>query len=441
MEVSARKKIIQLKDLIVKQFGTEIKNRPDCEKLAIDIQKRTNHQISYNTLRRFFNLAGKKNSILPSYSTLDILANYTGYKFFSQIGMGAEIQNIQQEEIYDIIIHFQHKQKIDILEVFDALEKIKTHPNLHLFFYQIVNLSFQLNDRDFLLNLFTFSSIFKNQTYLYTHIYYTMISIGLYVRKSKNKYELWSHWSNQTAAQSFYFELFVDMDYLLTDHYLALEQYNQYKKTPEANLFVGSLLCFKHFMTGNIAEMSELMEELQSIEISISIHPIPVARFLTCKLFYETSINSTPNYQTIQEINEMVDRIRHHGLEGKFTSFFHIWLLEGLVLSQQFKLGQKLILSLEKYGKEDYTYYNMGDWERYKMYKAYILLANDNYSGAKFLKESINHKKFHLFSQQYETIFYLVLSYKISQDNVQLRQAKQIARKLKYSKLVDLLLS
>ena len=41
-------------------FGKRIVNRPDCEDLSIAIFKKTKQLINYNTLRRFFRLAGKK---------------------------------------------------------------------------------------------------------------------------------------------------------------------------------------------------------------------------------------------------------------------------------------------------------------------------------------------------------------------------------------------
>jgi len=439
MENNILSAIDRLRNKIEQEFKSEIKTRPDCEKLAIEIWKRTDIKISYNTLRRFFNLAGNKGTSRPSYSTLNILSNYVGYHSFYQIGLGEGIQSMNTEDSYELLIQFQNCGKIDRILVEDAIQKINIQSDLYNFFFKIVSLSFLIDDKEFIRDLFNFHKVFQNQTYLQTHIYYTLISTGLYVRKSKLKYELWDRWASQKTAQSFYFELFVDMDYLLVDHYIALEKYNLYKTTSEANLFVNSLLYFRAYMIEDEISMGECMNKMNNIEINASIHPIPIARYLTCKLLSENRLETNIDSSTYQEIEGLVDRIRQHGVIGKFTSFFHIWLLEGLVLSRRYQLANKLILSLEKYGKEDHNYYNKGDWERYKMYKAYTLYANENYPAAKFLFETINYKNFHVFSQKYDLIFYLILEGKIFKDNSKIVDANKIARKIKYTKLISLL--
>jgi hypothetical protein len=430
-----------LKKLICNQFQTEISSRSDCERLALEIQNRTGYSISYNTLRRFFGLAGVKSKNAPSNSTLKILSNYCGYKNFERIAFGEVIQNVSIEEFYKMLLHFQTSQKIDNQMVLIVFNQIKDNPNLYIFFYEVVNLAIRIKDFDFMCELFNFEELFENKSYMHIHIYYTMISVGLYVRSSKQKIILWDIWAGKSLAQSFYFELFVDMDNLIINHYHALEKYAKHKKTPESKLFVGSLLFYRCFMLDQKKEMLRIFEQLKKIEIDYSIHPIPIARFLTCKLLLQKDMqNDKMKQEIIDEFNEMISKIRKHKLTGKFTSFFQIWLLEGLVLSRNFVLAQKLIFTLEKYGKEDHTFYNNGEWERYKIYKAYVLCYYQNVTGAKMISQKIDPAKFHAFSKQYDMIFYQVLNYKISGDLDSLKQAEGIAKKIQYNKLIDILL-
>ena len=75
------KDLDKLKVSIEFQYGTEIKKRKDCEILADEVFERTGFMISYNTVRRFYNLAGKQSAPL-SIKSLDILAKYCGFNNF-----------------------------------------------------------------------------------------------------------------------------------------------------------------------------------------------------------------------------------------------------------------------------------------------------------------------------------------------------------------------
>ena len=73
-----------LKEEIEQVFGKKVSNRPDCEALSLAIYEKSKETISYNTLRRFFNLAGEKNTTSLSNSTLNILAKYCEYECYAE---------------------------------------------------------------------------------------------------------------------------------------------------------------------------------------------------------------------------------------------------------------------------------------------------------------------------------------------------------------------
>lgn len=59
------------------KFGGPILQKGDCVALSDDIFNKTNQMVNYNTIRRLYGLAKTVN---PRKSTLEILANYAGYK-------------------------------------------------------------------------------------------------------------------------------------------------------------------------------------------------------------------------------------------------------------------------------------------------------------------------------------------------------------------------
>lgn len=433
--------INRLKTLVEKQLGFSISHRPDCERLSLEIFQRTGQVISYNTIRRFYGLAGSKNSSKPTITTLNILANYCGFKNFYQIALGEENIDLTIEDVYNNLISFQQKGCInpdDFMSLFNNLEQ---NTNYYLFFYEIIALSFRLRDKRFILNLFDLNDIYVGKNYLHIHIYFAMISLGLQMRKREDKKAIWRHWAKLPNAQSFYFELFVDMDYLIIDHYYALNEYRKHKSTPESSLFASSLLFLRSFMVGNKSQMAKEIQNLNSIPLTEEIHPIPIARYLTAKILYEKEKYGEVTTQTKKQVSYYIHNISIYGVVGKYTSFFHIWMMEGLVLAKEYNLALDLIYNAEKHGKEVISYYNKGSWERYKIYKAFTLLHHGNQMAASSLFSRINQKQFHPFSAQYDSIFFQVLDYKLNKNQAALKRAKSTARLLKYDRLINLLVS
>lgn len=80
-----------LQQKVSSTFDRKINTASDCEKLAIDILKKTQVSISSQTLRRFFNIIPTKSHF--SKFTLDVLSRYCGYKDFSTFVNIIEIRN------------------------------------------------------------------------------------------------------------------------------------------------------------------------------------------------------------------------------------------------------------------------------------------------------------------------------------------------------------
>ena len=68
-------------DEVVAKFGEQVDNLSSAEKLSKEISKRQNGEVSYNTIRRFFNLIQSKQNNYH-LKTINTFSRYCGYKNF-----------------------------------------------------------------------------------------------------------------------------------------------------------------------------------------------------------------------------------------------------------------------------------------------------------------------------------------------------------------------
>ena len=73
----------KLKHKIEKKIGRQILKRGDCQYLSDRILDENNNTLSYNTIRRAFNLDSNSN-VKASKSTLNILSEFVGYKSYDE---------------------------------------------------------------------------------------------------------------------------------------------------------------------------------------------------------------------------------------------------------------------------------------------------------------------------------------------------------------------
>src|SRR3954470_15017377 len=174
-----------LKNEVEKRFGRRVISSADCQNLCNDILHTNSIKISFNTIRRFFNLMRATNQ--PSEYTLNALSNYCGFSSF-----GKFIIFKQQ----NIILENQNQD--EILLSF-----------LTLFFKQVE--IFKPHDITFL-NL-------VQQTILHLDHYPNMIdAFQREIAKTKN-------------GQNFYFERFVFIDKLNSYYGQGLQYYLDEKQT------------------------------------------------------------------------------------------------------------------------------------------------------------------------------------------------------------------
>lgn len=390
---------IELQRAIELEFGRRITNRPDCESLSEAIYDKTKKSISYNTLRRFFNLAGGKNTSSLSQNTLDILANYCGYTYYSAF----ESQHAAQFAIstyYRLQLELQQKEQFLISEIETALDQLPDQQQKYNFTNAVILLAFKRLDVDFLRHVFQLKSIFRGEHYLNSNLYFLIQTIGLQIRQHPElSGQLWEAWAQDQQARFYYFELFVDMDTLVTSHYRAIEWYYRFSVNKQDRLFAASLLAWKNLLNGDEQQLEKQLDIIQSISNKNELHPIPVARSYIVRLVDEYSKTGSISNQLLEELKETLKAFAIHEIP-----FFELWICEGLLLTHQIDLLKSCLKTIRTKldGRNDY--YLKGsllriNWMEDLAFPMESAIHNQQIPSDKF-------DELDIFSKEYDSLFY-----------------------------------
>lgn len=429
--MDTKNKIVLLRYEAERIFGKTISNTQDAIEFANSIFKSTNKVISYNTVRRLYKIV-KNDEWTPSKSTLNIIAEYCGFKSFSDFSTNFNIQNNQIEFYNECYLKFYKNQKVD----FDIVNKICSQKQdffAYDFLKKTIHIAFTYEDLDFLTCIFKLDSVFKNKSYLYFHQNYLVQDIGALLRKHSNlQNHLWSNWSHLKNARLLYFELFVDMDYLINSHYLAMEKYNKHSVSQQDLTFAHTLLFFRAFIKENNSDCLKHYQTLSSLDIK-EIHPIPRARYFISKLLF-----SNPTSELIPEIKYWCE----YEIKNKKTDppYFHVWIMEGLIMVHQYDLVIQLSNSIKDDSNFQDNRINRGLIQRANTYSAFALIKTGQLEEGRKLYNEINPNEYNLFSCEYDKLFYLALEYFASNEQQIKLNGEQKAKELGYQKLFQMLI-
>lgn len=97
----------QLKKVVLKKFGEELCYTKDCEALADMVCQSTGGRISATTIRRLYGFL--KSSSAPSRFTLDVLAQYIGFKYWSDFQSNYICEGQAQNNLANNWLDFQER--------------------------------------------------------------------------------------------------------------------------------------------------------------------------------------------------------------------------------------------------------------------------------------------------------------------------------------------
>ena len=166
-------KIEELKEVVENKFGEKITNLRTSKKLSEVIYFKTKKTLSYNTIRRLFNVS-KTNQITYRESTLDILSKFCNFYDF-QIFKGAKdpftewnyfnktLYLINEKKFKKAVNSFKTNNKIDfnlLAIITNAIIKEKKYSLLIELFNSLKN---DNTEKDFSKNDFIIKTKFSNQ--------------------------------------------------------------------------------------------------------------------------------------------------------------------------------------------------------------------------------------------------------------------------------------
>jgi hypothetical protein len=390
-----------LKIAVIRQFGRPILNRPDCEELSLEIYEKTHEHISYNTLRRFYSLADQDKHT-ASRSTLTILARYLGFKNYP--AFCAVAQDIDPViNIQELLVQLQFETHISTDTIDQIILKTSDQQLLSTLLPGLIFTAIHKNDVDFLKRFFELDNLFDHRNYLNHELYHALLLLGIEVRtRTIIRDELWKCWASNSRARIFYFEFFVDMDYLMVSHHQAIQNYLVHSKNHQDKIFAKSLLCWRSLFLNENSQTSSWIEQLMLHFFNTKIHPIPRARLLNCLLVYYYLNNEKTEFTKVLQKIHMEHEERLQDLDP----FFQYWIIEGLCIVGEFNYCLEIIENIEtNWSQVAQRFYNKGALTKTQIIKCRCLHEIGLIVQAKQLYQKINTRDCYAFSRIYDQIF------------------------------------
>jgi len=351
--------IENLKKEIAKKIKREIKNRGDCVFLSNAIFEILDIEISYNTLRRFYNLLPSTKTSIKTFNTLAQFIGYKNYIDFTQNYKYKEKINIT-EIIYKTVSENDSEEIINLVN--------KTKNNSEDFISMIIILIRELWHNE---NYNLINKIFRLKALNYNSFsYYEVLklgnSIGLLIRK-KSKIE--PILLNNINFLECVFLIFVDYSSLNTYYGDSLKIIKKNNFKYDITLFSSALLEFRNFLNNkNVNKITFKASKTNHL------HPILSGRLLSLKL-----LNADSN-KTLELLNT------HHTsllIKGNIISHYYE-LFTTSILQKKVEIMSFLITRISLKIKFYYQKTHLNSF--YLMCLFYYKLTGDIENETKFLK-------------------------------------------------------
>jgi hypothetical protein len=390
-----------LKVAVTRKFGRPVINRPDCEELSLEIYAEIHEHISYNTLRRFFKIADQDRHE-ASRSTLNILARYIGYKnYHAFCSISTEVDPLLQ--LQEFFLRMQFENQISIPDLNQMIASFPDRSLICTLLLSFICKAIEKNDVLFIQRFFELDDLFKNRNYLDHELYFVIQFLGIELRsKPQFAAQVWPHWAAHPIARLFYFELFVDMDFLMVSHYQALESYLSNSQNSQDKIFAKSLLCWRSIFLENELETAKYITDLEAVQLDSDTHPIPIARMYNCLLvYYHINKQKLKYNETIEKIVAEVQK-----RQKEFDPFFHYWIIEGLCMVQEIDLCLQIIEKIEtNWSQVAQQFYNKGALNKTQIIKCRCLNNKGDGTQVKNILKKININNSFTFSRIYDQLF------------------------------------
>ena len=400
-----------LKTHIEEQIGLKIKNRGDCELLSNAVLEILDIHISYNTIRRMYNLAPYTK---PNTRTLNTFAQFIGYKNYNHFiqtytykikyKLNQEVYKALSQEDEDDIIFLVTKTKKSS-EDFSDFIILLTRELLYHKNYNLLNKIFNLNELSF-------------NNFSYSEALYFGNSIGLFFRRNSN--------INNVLLKNINF---INCVYLTFVDYSCLNKYFgnlakllfQNPPNLEIRIFSASILSFKDYLNDIKKENATYNKIDFSLIYSKKIHPILCSRLIALILLKDKS-------KTIEVLNKYFEL--HHEKHQLIDYSFE--LFTSAILSKNIIMMKYLIDKVKISSKINYYYQKQHLNSFYLMCMFYYRLINDGKSERQYIS-LFNLNNIYINYEEYILIFYQIYLFNSNKGALENKnQYFKLAEKLNY---------
>jgi hypothetical protein len=411
----------ELKKVIESKLGRQIERRGDCQFLSDRIDEELNEFLSYNTIRRVF---GVENGceIKPSISTLNILAQFIGYKSFelfkknadwsrewsTQLRVNGWIDRMDDQEIIIELTLARHRNDDFLISLVSILRELFLLGNI-----QLIN------------------RIFKNPNYKLDHLTYSESlflanGVGSILRKIEIDETVLVTLANNKKFIENVILSFVD--------YSSLEGYygqisvllndGSIKIKNDQKLFFKSILSLKSLLQGR--KIDCLNYELI---IKESLHPILVSRLASIQIAFH--IQNSEGYDYI------LDDIKGRITKLKFNQIDYLYELQTIsLLTKDFSL-MRWICSIGNIEIEEE--YHVSHQQYFFVVNLLFAIHEKRFNEAQTILSKLDERKWILSYYEFFQVFHFISMYHISKNfnrrKMILKSYCSLCASLKYSLL------
>lgn len=183
------------------------------------------------------------------------------------------------------------------------------------------------------------------------------IAVGNSFRMQNKIWEpLMKKYAASSMGQIYFFEYFVDTNYLQSSYCYRIKEYLLHKKTKEAQLFGNSILFLSAFLKMDAALCHDYYSNIQLIIPDSNIHPWPLGRKVASIILYSRFIldKKGDNYWDMIMKNRTL-AYNYQGYLNNGLVEFELPIMVSLIFVRDFTLLYKLLENIEQTYKYKYT--------------------------------------------------------------------------------------
>lgn len=375
---------------VEREFGRKILSSTDCHELSHCVFEKTGSRLSFNTLRRYFNLM--KSNFKPSSNTLHILAKYCGYSSFDQFLN----PNVKEQDKQSLV---EDEKLLEFLVL--LFKNIEVAHNDDITYINVVRLTINfLDQHPGIINRFQQE-----------------------IAKTKN-------------GQTFYFEYFVNMDKINSYYGDGLCFYLKEKKSWESQLFGHSLLCMRYWLINDREGVERHYREVLKYEFDETIHPFICVRYFTSQL-YHANIFGLNKKDILTQAQFFYNEMKSNSNNWHFLPYFHLNIIEALILTNENREALYYIDELvQKFDIQASAYIFEQANEVIQLYQALALARLGKMEKAKEIFNTIQPESFDFLSKHYHTILYLLLKELIFKPVIKTSQLQLLIKETGFLRLL-----